>query len=126
MFLLRNKKNYPKIITKYSSLTTPENVVLDQDSSFCSLVTGSLSEQDFPDAKWDLMHMQRASSGFQAGPDFSYYSYFSLLFFCVPTFPIFFLKMPYYPYFLVQKCLKWPKIVTFFLARSKFVKIGSS
>ena len=24
-------------------------------------------------------------------------------FFCVPTFPYFFLKMPYYPYFLVQK-----------------------
>ena len=47
-------------------------------------------------------------------------------FFCIPTFPYFFLKMPYYPYFLVQKCLKWPKIVIFFLACSKFVKIGST
>ena len=52
-------------------------------------------------------------SGFQAGPTF-------------PAFPYFFLKMPYYHYFLVQKCLKWPKIVMFFLAcfaRLEFVKI---
>ena len=35
-------------------------------------------------------------SGFQAGPTFP----------TIPTFPFFFLKMPYYPYFLVQKCLK--------------------
>ena len=44
-----------------------------------------------------------------SGPYFSHYSYFSQLF-CAPTFPCFFLKMPYYPYFLVQKCLKQPKI----------------
>ena len=47
-------------------------------------------------------------------------------FFCIPTFPYFFLKMPYYPYFLVQKCLMWPRIVIFFLVHSKFVKIGST
>ena len=35
---------------------------------------------------------------FPSGPNFSYYSYFFLLFSGAPTFPYFFLKMPYYPY----------------------------
>ena len=63
---------------------------------------------------------KKGSSGFQ--PYFSYYSYFSQLFFCVPTFPYFFLKMHYYPYFLVQKCLKWPKTVIFFPSSLKVCK----
>ena len=46
-------------------------------------------------------------AGFQMGPTFPYFFY-------APYFSLFFLKMPYYPYFLVQKCLKWPKIVIFF------------
>ena len=62
-------------------------------------------------------------------PYFSYYSFFSLLFLCSYFFLYFFLKLPYYPYFLVQKCLKWPKIVIFFLTRfahSAFLKIRST
>ena len=62
-------------------------------------------------------------------PYFSYYSFFSLLFLCSNFFLYFFLKLPYYPYFLVQKCLKWPKIVIFFLTRfahSAFLKIRST
>ena len=57
-----------------------------------------------------LFHMYMLSSG----PYFSYYSYFSLLFCVFLLFPPFFLKMPCYPYFLVHKCLKWPKIIFFF------------
>ena len=37
-----------------------------------------------------------------SGPYFSYYSYFSLLFCCAPSFLYFFLKMPYYPNFFVK------------------------
>ena len=61
-------------------------------------------------------------AGFQAGPTFPTIPTFPYFFLC----SYFFLKMPYYPYFLVQKCLNWPKIVIFFLACSKFVKIGST
>ena len=46
-------------------------------------------------------------STFPTIPSFPYF-YFVLL-----LFPTFFLKMPYYPYFLIQKCLNWPKIIFF-------------
>ena len=74
---------------------------------------------------FEVLSCAGSFTGFQAGPTFPTIPTFPY-FFCVPTFPYFFLKMPYYPYFLVQKCLKWPKIAIFFLARSKFVKIGST
>ena len=65
-------------------------------------------------------------AGFQAGPTFPTIPTFPYFFSVFLLFTTFFLKMPYYPYFLVHKCLKCPKIVIFFLARLKFVKIGST
>ena len=52
-----------------------------------------------------------------SGPYFSYFSYFSLLFWSAPTFPYFLMKMPYYPYFFILKRYLSVKIQKFFLAR---------
>ena len=49
--------------------------------------------------KFDVGGFNRLSSG----PYFSFFSYFSQLFWFAPTFPYFFLKMPYYPYFFILK-----------------------
>ena len=61
-----------------------------------------------------------------SGPYFSYFSYFSLLFWSAPTFPYFFMKMPCYPYFFTLKCHSRVKIQNFFLprfARSNFINL---
>ena len=55
---------------------------------------------------------------------FSCYSYFSLLFGLAPTFPYFFLKMPYYPYPCTLKChlrVKIQKIILARYIRSNFI-----
>ena len=52
--------------------------------------------------------------GLSSGPYFSYYSYFSLLFFVLLLFPLFFLKMLYYPYFLVKNVWSDRKLFFFF------------
>ena len=56
-------------------------------------------------------------SRLSSGPYFSFFSYFSLLFLFAPTFPYFFMKMRYYPFFFTQKCHLRIKIQKFFLAR---------
>ena len=50
-----------------------------------------------------------------------YFSYFSLPFWFATTFPYFFMKMPYYPYFFTLKCHSHVKIQKIFLARSDFI-----
>ena len=87
----------------------------------------ALRKHDFLKDGLQIIKCKEAIICFQAFKQVLLFLLFLLFptFFCVPTFPYFFLKMPNYPYFLVHKCLKWPKIVFFFLAHSKFVKIGS-
>ena len=79
----------------------------------------------WPSMACDLEHdyVPKLSSG----PYFSYFSYFSLLFWSAPTFPYFSMKMPCYPYFSSKMAftLKIPEIFPRSLRSLWFYKLSS-